>query len=346
MRRHLWTAGLVAACAGVAATPARAQGAPEQPSWFARMMVDRLAEQLGLTPAQRDQISALIRDGEKKRREAEEAQQQEIRKLLTEQQQTQYDELRQNPGRTWGGGGGGWQPGNQDPMQSPQMKELAEKVGLAPEQQEKVAEVMRVAMEKGRKRGEEIFRQIREGTFDMTKIQDEFTKFFDETSKEVRTLLTAEQQPKFDTWWKDLREQMADPMRAGELMQRFSGGGGGGGGRGGRGEWGRRGGEEGPTLDRVLRDLSLTEDEKLVLAPAIEKILKLDTERRAARRDEGRRLRDLASGGAVETVREALDAARKAEADWRTARETAERELRDLVTLAQEAVLVSHGVLR
>lgn len=345
MRRLLWTAGLVVGCAGALAAPAGAQAPEEQPSWFARMMVDRLAEQLGLSQAQRDQIAAVLKDGEKKRREAEEAQAQEIRKVLTDPQKTQYDELRKNPGRMWGGGGpgggGGWQPGNQDPMQSPQMKELAEKVGLAPDQQEKVAEVMRAAMEKGRKRGEEIMRQMREGNFDFSKIQDEFTKFFDETSKEVRALLTAEQQPKFDGWWKDLREQMSDPSRWGELQQRFGGGGG-----GGRGGFGRRGGDEGPTLDRVLRDLSLTEDETLVLSPVIERILKLDADRRAARRDEGRRLRDLAGGGTVETVREALDAARKAEADWRAAREAAEKELRDLVTLAQEAVLVSHGVLR
>ena len=94
----------------------------------------------------------------------------------------------------------------------------------------------------------------------------------------------------------------------------------------------------------VKKDLKLSEEEEMVLWPTIEKILKAQRDhgnwRRSATRTLRRALKDESPevGTKLSDLRE-RDRAHKDELAGLRA------ELRDLVTLAQEAVLVGYGVL-
>ncbi len=338
---------------------ARAQEAPkEEPlGWMERMVLDQMSQRLGLTGEQRTKVEALMRESARRRKEMDEESAKRIRDLLTDDQKPKYDELREW-GRRWGGRGGGWGGGGGpggggggggDPGQ---LRELTDKLGLTEEQQQKLREVGATVMEKGRKRGEEIWRKIQDGTMGFDEIPKEVEKFLDTFASEFKPVLNDEQKTKFDSWLKELKEQMSDPSQWGKLTQRFGGGGwGGGGGPGGPGAGGgggwRGGDPDDPGfVDRVLSDLRLTEDERLVLQPAIRKIMEHDRAQRRAVRDRAPRLRAAASTGDADAAKAAIAEARKADADARGKREEMEGELRDLVTVAQEAVLVSHGVLR
>ncbi|MCI0343631.1 MAG: hypothetical protein L0216_21205 [Planctomycetales bacterium] len=345
---------------GAAAGAARAQEAPKEESlgWMERMVLDQMSQRLDLTSEQKTKVEALVRESARRRKEIDEESAKRIRELLTDDQKPKFDELREW-GRRWGGRGGGFAGGGGGAGggfgggggggESPQLKELAEKLSLTEDQQQKVREITTGAQDKAGTRIREVWQKVQKGEMDIGDIPGEIEKLFGEVSNQIRAVLTEEQKPKFDTWWKDLREQMADPSQWGRLAQRFGGGGQRGGSGSGGGNWGGWRGQDpdDPGLvGRILADLKLSEDELVVLRPAIEKILAHDRAQRRAVRERAPKLRAAASSGDSETAKAALADARKADADARGKREEMEGELRDLVTVAQEAVLVSHGVLR
>ena len=338
------TTGLTGCLIALSASSAVAQeeSSPEL-NWYQRMIVNRMADRLGLTAEQKSQVESIIRDTEAKKKKLDAEQNDRIKALLSADQKEQFDELQRSLTRRGRGGRSGRSGAQEDPKNSPQMKELTKLLELDDVQQEKIAEIGRKAMERGRKRGQEIWQQIQRGEFDFSKIEEEFSKFFNDFKTEVHPLLTSAQRPKFDKWVGGLQEQMADPSQWGRLAERF------GGGRGRRNRGGERWSGSGggsTSLGRVLRDLDLSEDERLILEPSIKRILELDRSWRRTQRNHARRLRSLASDAEVEGVRAALAAAREARSNYTKERGEAEAELRDLVTLSQEAMLVSHGVLR
>jgi Spy/CpxP family protein refolding chaperone len=326
------------------AEPAAADALPEL-NWLQRGILERLASGLGLTADQRSRIERVLREAERDRRKVEAEQAARIKALLTADQRKAFEELQRTWNRWGAGGGGGATPGGADPRESPQMKELRELLGLTTAQEDQLVAITQRHMEKGRQRGQEIWQQIQRGQFDWSKLDTELDGFFDAMQKEVDAALTPEQRPKWAKWMGDLRTQMRDPSQWGQLAQRFGQGGGGGGG-GGWNRGGTGGGEGGASLQRLLRDLKLSEDERLVLEPGIQAILELDRAWRRAERDHARALRERADAGDVEAVRAALAAAREARERHQRERAAAETALRELVTVSQEAVLVSHGILR
>jgi len=98
-----------------------------------------------------------------------------------------------------------------------------------------------------------------------------------------------------------------------------------------------------------MRDLALSEDERLVLESRVRDVLTLDADAGAAAEKERQALEALvrAEGEADGTaLRASMDALRQAREANQKRREALEAELRELVTLKQEAVLVLHRVLR
>lgn len=183
-----------------------------------------------------------------------------------------------------------------------------------------------------------------------------------EREAKIAGLLTPEQSATYRQVQAERDERRARAQRGRDEMAAREGGRGGAPGRvlGGRGE---RSGPEGRSrrtaatpaeradrrLEGAIRDLGLSEDERLVLEPRIREVVTLDADAGAAAEKERQALEALvqapgeADAAALRTSMDALRAAREAN---QKRREALEAELRELVTVKQEAVLVLHRVLR
>ncbi len=108
-----------------------------------------------------------------------------------------------------------------------------------------------------------------------------------------------------------------------------------------RAEWMQRMQER--RLTQVQESLGASEDEWAVLSEPIKGLLALDNEERQA----GQELRELlsAEGTTTEQLKEALAKYRKAMKDIAAKREKLQAQLKELVTVRQEAVLVVQNVL-
>lgn len=105
-----------------------------------------------------------------------------------------------------------------------------------------------------------------------------------------------------------------------------------------------------PTKERLLlkaeNALILSEDEKKVVLPKVDAVISAREKLRDVRRQNRRDLAQAVKGGAKEDeVRERLHALRTKQADLEKSLEKAEEDLRELVTLDQEARLVAIGIL-
>ena len=96
-------------------------------------------------------------------------------------------------------------------------------------------------------------------------------------------------------------------------------------------------------LTQVQEGLGATEEEWAVLSEPVKGLLALDADGRQA----GQELRDLlrAEGTTTEQLKEALAKYRKAMKDIAAKREKLQAQLKELVTVRQEAVLVVQNVL-
>lgn len=221
-----------------------------------------------------------------------------------------------------GGGRGGFGGG----FGGLNIEQLKGELGLTDEQvaeAEKIAEDMRTKMREAFQSGD------REG------MRDRMRAMFEESFTKLEEKLTPEQKEKF----KAFREQME--QRRGQ----FGRGRGGEGGERGRGGEGRRfGGER--LREQALAALALEGEDAAVITPLLDAVLQ---GRDAARTEAETRRRELQQKVGETTDAEAIG---KLLADYRAARETAhatalqtQEQLREVLTVEQEAKLVALGVL-
>lgn len=223
------------------------------------------------------------------------------------------DQPPDRPGRGGRGGRGRGGFGGFD-----QLKDL---LNLTPEQEQKLQDIqeeMRAQM-----------REMRNGGGDFrTMMQDMMTK----TRDKIRGILTDEQKPKFDDWAKQQEER----------MQRFRNGGGPGGGFGRNPEQMKK-----RLMDDAEKALMLSAEEKTAVMPLVEKAIDAATQ---ARTDGDKRREDFLAfvkkSQSPEEVKAKLEEYRKArDADDEKVK-TAEKALRDVLTIEQEAKLVALRVIR
>ncbi|MHC5021741.1 MAG: hypothetical protein ACYTGX_16855 [Planctomycetota bacterium] len=280
--------------------------------------LDRMKSRLELSDAQYDKVVKIFEKADA-----------ELKDLLTANQKETYNERYNRASR--GGFGGGGMGGMMGGMAQRMVDGMTEQLDLNEEQKAQVKKIMDANMEKVQK----VMAEARE-TGDWSKMREVGTTMRDEGMKQIKEILNDDQKKKFD--------EMAQNM--GGMM-------------GGRGGFGRRGGDRGGESRRsrgssaewrlraILRDLNLSEDEKLILEPTIKAVLEaqdaarkaIDEARKALRESSTNTTDEAALKAAIGKVRDAEKGAEK-DVDAKRA------ELRELVTFAQEAVLVGHGVLK
>lgn len=209
------------------------------------------------------------------------------------------------------------------------LDQLKEELGLTPEQvaaAEKIGEEMRTKMREAFESGD------REG------MRERMRTMFEESFAKLEETLTPEQKEKF----KAFREQM-EQRRAQFGRGRGEGGPGGEFGRG-RGEGRGRGGER--LREEALAALNLQGEDAAVITPLLDAVLQ---GREAGRGDAETRRRELQTKVGETTDPEAIG---KLLSDFRAAREAAraaalqtQEQLREVLTVEQEAKLVALGVL-
>lgn len=367
---RFWRTLLVGAVVVAGAGTARAQDFDPE-SWakqFQQRMLDRMAKRLGLNDEQKAAFRKAHEDFEAKRQAAEKARDAAIRAVLTEEQRKKLDAQKNNPfGGGFPGFGGPGGPGGPSVSfgNSPQMamespSQLAKKLGLDDEQTAKL---------------EGIFDDYRKeqlkglGDFDPGKMLEDPGKMMERAQEmqekqqalrkkrdeRIRKMLSGKQRDQFD----ELAKKAAEPRSlrmglalgpdgpvvlggdngeaakegmkaASELLKGLLGG--------------KKDGKGG---GRALKsDLGLSEEEELVLWPLVEKIQKSQRDHRNWTRSKQRTLRTALRGEAGgEGVAAALAELRERNKTHAAELQRLRGELRSLVTLAQEAVLVGHGIL-
>lgn len=281
--------------------------------------LDRMKSRLDLSDAQFEKVVKIFEkaDGE-------------LKELLTANQKetfnSRYD--RQRGGGAAAGGMGGMMSG----MAKRMMDGMTSELGLNEEQKAKVQKVVDASMEKVNK----TMAEARE-TGNWGAMREVMTTMREESTKEIRELLTDDQKKKFD----EMQSNMGGMM----------------GGRGGFGGRSSRGGDSGRSsrggssvewrMRGIMRDLNLSEDEKLILEPTIKAVLEAQGEARKAIDAARKALREAATNTTDEAaMKAAIAKVREAEKGAEANVDGKRVELRELVTLAQEAILVGHGVLK
>lgn len=200
------------------------------------------------------------------------------------------------------------------------IEQLTQELGLTPEQvakAEALNEEVRNAM-----------REAFQGGGDMEGGRDRIRGLFEETFTKFEAVLTPEQVEKF----KAFRTQMN------ERMQRGPGGPGGPGGRGGD--------RRGRLREEALAALALGADEAAVVTPLLDAALTaretIRTDAETQRRQLLESLKETTDADAVSKLLEQFRAARGGD---RTTIQTAQDQLREVLTLEQEAKLVGLGIL-
>lgn len=292
--------------------PVCAQDADLDP--VTKRWIDGMTEQLELSPEQVKSITAIFQDMNTK-----------VGSVLSEEQKRGYEQLRQGGGSQdrggRRGGGGNWM----ERFMGPQIDQLKDSLGLTEEQSETINEVLSGF----RKSAEERFAELRENGFEGLDWRAEMQKFrtrLDELNGKVREHLTPEQQEKYEA-----------------LLQNRTGGG-----RRDSGERGSGRRSPGQRLDRIIEEMEIEgEEEKAVITEIVKE--SMDAERALGEymRTMRGQVRELAEGDLGE---EAIDSKLQELRSKRRALEkslsTLRKELAEIVTYRQEAVLVRHGVLK
>lgn len=226
-----------------------------------------------------------------------------------------------------------WDERAQEEMPKRIARFIKDQVELTDEQTTKIETILRDAFGEVMKRM--IARMGEPEPPSREQIEKEMQEFRERIVEKVRSVMDDSQKKEFELLVKEFEQRAGtweqrrdDPGR--EATSLFDG--------------------ELPSKERLLvkaeNALILNEDEKKVILPLVAKISDL---RRKLREDGRERRRDIQkaihSGAKPDEMRERLDTARAAEQKDRDALEKAESELRDLVTIEQEARLVAIGVL-
>lgn len=359
----------------VAALPARAQE-DEGPMAFARRFqeraLERQAERLGLVGEQKERFLTLHREFQQKLEAAEQARDAAVKDLLTPEQREKLAEQERNPFGHFGGpqvrfGG----PGAGDRMAIESAAGLAKKLGLDDAQRATLDAIYADYEKEQAKAAGDLDlsdpAKLMEQAPEIAKQHAAARKARDER---IRAVLTERQRAAFEKLAKESAgpvtrsiglaigpdgpvvlgggEDGGDPAKAleeaGDLLKGLLGGDG----KGGADAGGLLGGLSdlmgGQGGKRLKDELKLSEEEALVLWPLVEKIQKLEREHQAWRRSRHRELRRALRDEGT-SVAEQLTALRERETAHRRELAAVRDELRSLVTVRQEAVLVGHGVL-
>ncbi|MHC5019089.1 MAG: hypothetical protein ACYTGX_03040 [Planctomycetota bacterium] len=337
---------------------------------FEKKMLERTAKQLGLTEEQRAKWAELHKANQDAMKQAQKDLEAKLDALLTEEQKTKRDEMKKNPmagldlGKELGGlteklgDLGKMFGGGTNPLRD--AKSLAKALELDEEKTAKLEEVYAKYAEESKSEGTEKI-DWSDPAKAMKLMQERRQKRADARKKRnerIRDLLRGEKREKFDELEKkhgnspmgsftmalggDGGPMVFGSSEGGPTVLPFGGG----------GEPGKPGSpftrshrsSGGASPEVVKKDLALSEEEEMVLWPIVEKILKAQRDhgnwRRTATRTLRRALKDKSPevGAKLSELRE-RDRTHKDELAGLRA------ELRDLLTLAQEAVLVGYGVL-
>jgi Spy/CpxP family protein refolding chaperone len=320
--------------------------------------IQQMVERLGLNEEQAVKVREVIdanvaeldqvrKDTEQLTQTLEKARDAKIRGLLTEEQAEQFkqvqaereerrtrfrDRMRNRGGDRGRGGRGGSGGGFMGRMLGGDPGQLAEQLELNEEQRQQLQQTMRETMGGIRE-------QMQAVRGDRQAMGQLFAEIREKVQAQIGEILTPEQRSK----WEEIR-QSAEAQRGAR------------GERGQRGREGRRGrGQQSPEeragrrMQSLLRDLGATEDELLILQPKIEEILQLDADNGSKAQAARVAIQELVKAeGEVdgEALRAKMDTLRKTREAQSEKRAALEQELRELLTIQQEAVLFLHRVLR
>jgi hypothetical protein len=212
------------------------------------------------------------------------------------------------------------------------VKVLKDELELTDEQTSKITETLQSGIRDGMKK---MMKHMGEEEPDEEQIKKEADDMRSEITSKIKALLDDEQKKEFDVLVKEFDQ------RAGSFNR----------GRGAPGgdaaAW-----LEGelPSRERLLlkaeNALLLTQDEKRVVLPKVEAVIAIREKMLEARREERRNLGQALRAKAKEDeVRERLHGLRNKQAGLQKDLVKAEEELRELVTIDQEARLVAIGIL-
>lgn len=329
IRRWLIAAGLCTMTILPGVRAQETQPAQDETARRVEREMERLRRDLELSDAQAEKIQAILTETLGKRSEVEKEQDSRIGEVLTPEQKERYTRNRergQRGDRGGFGGRGGMMTGILDRMKT----DLA----LTEEQSKQVEEIMTKAQEEMA----ENFRKMREegmGNQDWNAIRERMTEFWNASAEKVKAVLSDDQKAKYDAMVAEMREQ--NPLFRGEGRGPGRGDGEGQG-RGDRGD-GRR-------VERALETLKLSPEEAEIVRPLLEEIEKIRNDRGAVEEARRKLLETLDSGSAAEeTVQAELQALRDAETARQAALTSKRTELRELLTVEQEARLVTMGIL-
>ncbi len=291
-------------------------------------MLEKVKEELGLSDEQLQKFRELKAEEMQKMREFRDAQDKKIRELLTEEQRAKYEEMEKRvrkamnrPGREEGE-----RPGRRgDPLEM--VKLVAKELGLTEQQQEAIKELAK----ESRNQMMKILEEAR-NSGDFSKVKETVERLQKDLEEKVRSMLNDEQKTKFDAFLKEGRDGLK------KLIERRGGG-------------DRPGNPEEVMKARVReiqKSLDLLPEEGMIIMPKIEGILKAQSDLQTKMREQRKAAEELLKSPDVteETIGKEL-------AIWRQARQEDEKkiekmqaDLKELLTLKQEAKLVLHGVLR
>jgi hypothetical protein len=204
------------------------------------------------------------------------------------------------------------------------MRELQEQLGLSEQQMEKVREIW-----------QNLFQEMMEsfrgggGGFDRQAMRQRRQQLMEKLQKQVRDILTEEQKVKYDKFVKELQER----------GRRF-----------GRGRFRDPARRKQQQIRRAKEALKLDPEEEKVIMPLVEGVI--DAQNKLRGRDVMREQQDALrkaldeQGTSAEVIKEKLDALRNARKEAEQALKEAEETLREVLTIQQEARLVSLGILR
>lgn len=295
--------------------------------------LEGLARELGLEGEQLEKVRAAFEESQNAVRESYQKRDEKIRDLLDEEQAKRYDALRREAqGRMRPGGRGeGERGGPRGSSRSPQelIRRALGNLELTEEQQGKVREILSEIQGEI----EALVSSAREEGADPRDLRGKIEALRATVLEKVRPILTEEQLAKLGEMGRNVERRILEGRRGGED---------------------RRGGREGDPeqrlqsrLEAIQNDLDVIPEVWAVLGEKVEGILREDLRFREAARERGRSLRERMESGEegeedlLSAMREFREERKRHEATLQDLRE----DLRQLLSLREEAKLVLHGVL-
>lgn len=295
-------------------------------------LVNRLKDRLKLSDDQVSKVKEILtKDGEE-RTKLDEARTEKINALLSDEQKKQYEELRAERGRGFGGGPGG-QFGGGRPMGSVNVEDVKRELNLTDEQVGKIKPLYDEFNANLQKRASEMAEKGFQGlniTEEMQKYQDAIKGL----AEKVKVHLTDEQKTKLD----GLVERATGMMRMiPNLMAR----------RGGGAPAPRPSVEE--KAKSAVAALKIEkEDERTAITELVTKIVKAQydledyTKSSRDRLAEAAKNTDLSDTAVEDRIKEAQEERRKREKDL----SALQKQLMEVVTNRQELELMGQGILK